>query len=183
MSEQRTNSNALEVPMWFDMPHEDRLPEFERLRQLVLEERRMEVLNRYKTRRKPSEEELSAGAYWEQIEPQCREAIFAMRRKGYSTRSSGFGAGNNQVVDGDLKGMGMDTVELLVGKGFSVSTPGGGDIIIAFRPAHADIHEITARWGELAELLPSLDQIAIPHTNDFEEFYQHIWLCEPYLRL
>lgn len=38
----------------------------------------------------PDAEELSLGAYWEQIEPQVRDAVLVLRRKGYNTYESGF---------------------------------------------------------------------------------------------
>jgi hypothetical protein len=38
-----------------------------------------------------SEEELRAGVYKEGLEPQVRDAVFALRRKGYATFESGFG--------------------------------------------------------------------------------------------
>jgi len=50
----------------------------------------------------PTEEEIYVGAFQEMLEPQVRDAVFEMHRKGYATESSGFGGENSeyQMVDG-----------------------------------------------------------------------------------
>src|SRR5258708_1162816 len=50
----------------------------------------------------PSEEELFMGAFKEWLEPQVRDAIFTLYRKGYATQSSGFHAREPdlQMIDG-----------------------------------------------------------------------------------
>src|ERR1700759_442476 len=85
--------HALDASEAADSKLLDRLTELRKFKQLrlnVLAAQETLITQRVMTNPIPDEEEFSAGAYREQIEPQCREAIFAMRRKGYRTGSSGF---------------------------------------------------------------------------------------------
>jgi len=87
-----------EIPGWEEIPHEKDLPEFQRLRRNVHAQREKEFLHRIETNPDPTEEEYDIDAYFEEIEPQCREAILKMRKKGYETYSSGFGSDNKLLM-------------------------------------------------------------------------------------
>lgn len=89
----KTLSGVVDIPDYSDLSDEETLPEFASLREKVLKEQKEEVKKRRSSNPAPDEEEISAGVYREAIEPQCREAIFTMRRKGYDTWSSGFNSG------------------------------------------------------------------------------------------
>lgn len=151
----------------YDIPDEENLPEFDKLRKTVLVQREKDFYERIKTNPVPSEEEKNIDAYREEIEPQCRDAIFKMRKKGYRTYSSGFGRGNKQIVDGVFEGINTDVTKFLKSKGYFVyivePNPGYASSI-AFRPKNADINEITNRWNELADLLPDLGHVSEPIT-------------------
>lgn len=71
---------------------------YARLRKAVVEKMQQEVLEREKNPGVVAEDELSLGAFWEQIEPQVRLALKVLRQKGYSTIESGFYGENRQVI-------------------------------------------------------------------------------------
>ncbi len=173
-SERKTLPSALDIPSYSDLPDEETLLEFASLREKVLREQIEEVEKRRASNPTPDEEELSAAAYREQIEPQCREAIFKIRRKGHDTWSSGFSSGNKfgnrQVLEGDLK-FDQPTVRLLKKNGYVVYRTGLlGYHSLNFRPQNPDLQEITAKWNELADLLPDLGHPALPHVRDSEDY-------------
>lgn len=170
----QNSSSALDIPSYSDLPDEDTLLEFASLREKVLREQKEEVEKRRSLNPIPNEEELSAGAYREEIEPQCREAVFVMRRKGYDTWSSGFSFGNKfgnrQVLEGNLK-FDQPTRELLKKHGYIVYTTKWERYhSLNFRPQNPDLQGITAKWNKLADLLPELGHPALPHTRDPEDY-------------
>lgn len=171
----KTLSGVVNIPDYSDLPDEETLPEFSSLREEVLREQKKEVEKRRSSNPTPDEDELSAGVYREAIEPQCREAIFTMRRKGYDTCSSGFSFGkkfgNRQVLEGNLE-FDQPTVELLKEHGYIVYTTSlwSGYHSLNFRPQNPDLQEITAKWNKLADLLPDLGQPALPHIRSEEDF-------------
>ncbi len=99
-------------------------------------------------------EEISAGVIREQIEPQCRDAVFAIRRKGYQTYNSGFGVGDLQVLDGMFGNIEPQVVESLTSNGYLVYETEPGNVGIAFQPERPDLDEMNTRWNQLAALLP-----------------------------
>jgi hypothetical protein len=64
--------------------------QFTRLRRQVHVSMKVEEQIRLKENPKPSEEELHMGAFKEWLEPQVRDAMSMMFKKGYATQSSGF---------------------------------------------------------------------------------------------
>ncbi|MCR4314029.1 MAG: hypothetical protein NUV84_02160 [Candidatus Uhrbacteria bacterium] len=169
----RSPERRLNIPNYYDLPKEEELQEFKNLREVILRERDKEVVKRISSNPIPDEEELSAGAYRELLEPQCRKAIFEMRRKGYDTASSGFGSGNTQVVDG-LFPLDQPTVDELVKKGYVVYEVGVNSPSIQFRPSTPDIEVITNTWDELAKLLPDLGAPARPHCSSLDSFSDEV---------
>lgn len=159
------------IPNYWDLPREEARPEFTELRKRVLRENEKEIIGRIASRPEPDQEELSAGAYREMIEPQCRDAIFLIRRKGYDTCSSGFGTGGTQVVDG-ISSLTQRDVDTLTQHGCIIYRP--GSLTIRFRPETPDIERITARWNELADLLPDLKTPARPLCSSRDEFYNEV---------
>lgn len=68
------------------------------LRKTTHEKMQEELTQRVKINPLATREELSMGAYQEQIEPQVRDAVLRLRRKGYTTTTSGFSGFNSQNV-------------------------------------------------------------------------------------
>ncbi len=105
-----------------------------------------------------SEDEKEIGVYWEQIEPQVRDAVHTLLKKGYWTIYSGF-----RSVDGDqemgIENVRMDTL-LLDGElekklhsiGFSFSRTPSSLHIRANQLASLD--EIKKAWNIVVEALP-----------------------------
>jgi hypothetical protein len=91
-------ANTIEGPP----KQETRAETFTELRQQTHAQIEQETAERVKTNPTPSDEEINAGAFPELLEPQVRDAVFEMRKKGYATESSGFGGetGEVQSIDG-----------------------------------------------------------------------------------
>ena len=111
---------------------------------------------------KPSEEELRAAAFREWLEPQVRDAIAEMYRKGYATQSSGFYGDHNEIqaidgyfsVDDDTKKK-IEALGAEVLDGVALGLP-MNELIrqIRFSPKSADIKEMKEKWDAIAAVLP-----------------------------
>lgn len=146
---------------------------FSELRKQSHEQIERETAERVKANPKPSEEEINAGAFPEMLEPQVRDAIFEMRKKGYATESSGFGGktGEVQSMDGyfeidakteqALRDMGVD---VLRDQGF-----GPAYSFIRFSPDKSDLGTIKAKWDAVARLLPDSGRQAEPSISGHAE--------------
>jgi hypothetical protein len=170
------------IPSWEELMSQpgmlqESTPPFKQLREEAIAATLSDTLTRAITHAEPTSEELSAGAYKEMIEPQCRDAIFAMRKKGYSTFSSGFGSGNLQVVDGVFP-QDLAVAKKLMDKGFIVYSPAS----FGFVAKTPDIVALTKRWNELVDLLPDLTTPPIPVTESLKDFREYISGQMPTLR-
>ncbi len=112
-----------------------------------------------------------AGAFREMIEPQARDALFEMYKKGYSTESSGFGGEDSeyQQIDGyfeldDETKKKLEEAGVKILKGKDIGLPGFGDnyTFIRFFPKEADADKIKEKWDEIASLLPQKANLASP---------------------
>jgi hypothetical protein len=170
------------IPYAWDFPQEKEDKNYSLLRDKILKQCLQDVLDRVAHNPEPSEEELSAGTYKEAIEPQCRDAIFKIRQKGYDTYSSGFGAGNSQVLDGLEFNFDIDTIKKLQDNGYVVYKIAPDVLSVLFLPKSTDMREITDKWNALADLLPDLSQPAPPQTEDRAEFDELLKSCFPQIR-
>lgn len=91
------------------------------LRQRVHQSMKKEEQARLKENPTPTEEELYMGAFREWLEPQVRDAIIEMYRKGYATQTSGFHGTKPelQMIDGYFS-IDQKTKEMLEGMGVEV---------------------------------------------------------------
>lgn len=181
MPDNEPNRCVSTLPNYYDLPKVEKKPEFDLLREQALAQRRSDVQQRLSTNLIPTEEELSAGTYKEAIEPQCREAIFTMRRKGYDTYSSGFGSSNSQVVDGSHFRFDEDTVRLLTYNNYVVYEVASGVPSILFRPENPNLDEIRELWNKLASLLPDLGKSAPSRVKDVRQFRGYFRRINPEL--
>ena len=69
----------------FNAEREKLFEELDKLREEAHAQIEKETEERIKNNPKPSEEEILAGAFREMIEPQVRNALFEMYKKGYGT--------------------------------------------------------------------------------------------------
>ena len=135
---------------------------FAALRRTIHQAMKREEAARLRDNPTPSEEELFMGAFKEWLEPQVRDAIVTMFRKGYATQSSGFHANKPdlQMIDGlftvdekaksSLAQMGIEVL-----RGVDVGLPKNKLItIIRFRAEDASLSTLKARWDAIAAALP-----------------------------
>jgi hypothetical protein len=136
--------------------------QFSRLRQSVHEQMKMETASRLHDNPTPTEEELYMAAFREWLEPQVRDAIPLMYKKGYATQSSGFHGTKTelQLIDGyfdvdeetkqKLADMGVEVL-----RGIDLGVPKNRWITgLRFRAEHPSIDEMTRRWDAVAAALP-----------------------------
>lgn len=138
-----------------------------------------ETAERVKNNPKPAEDEVTAGAFHEMIEPQVRDAVFEMRKKGYATESSGFGgkSGEVQQIDGNFE-IDQKTAEMLRRNGISVVTQETDEAIpwktsLRFStdsvPGPLTIENLKEKWDGIVGLLPNLEKPAEPSVSSGTE--------------
>ena len=133
-----------------------------------------EVFQRVEHDPVPTKEELSMGAYAEMIEPQVRDAVFMIRKKGYNTVSSGFNDLNIQSVYFSERihdALSQETIRKIESAGAEVKENG-----ISFSCDEADLEKIKQQWRAIAELVPDRGIEAVsspfPEAEDFRGRYK-----------
>ncbi|MEK9180459.1 MAG: hypothetical protein AAB897_03545 [Patescibacteria group bacterium] len=132
------------------------------LRDVIHAEMAEELQKRLKENPKPTEEELHSAAFNEWIEPQMRDAVAEMYRKGYATQSSGFYGDHNEIqaVDGYFfiddetkRKIGALGAEVLDGAGLGLPM---NKLIrqIRFYPKDTDMTSMKEKWDAIAAALP-----------------------------
>jgi hypothetical protein len=129
-----------------------------------------ETQERIRTNPVPTETEIELGAFVEMLEPQVRDALIHMHKKGYNTESSGFGGEQSdlQVIEGvfalDDKTKAQLTSQGVQVKATKLFSHPYTDII--FRPKEPDLAKIKEQWDAIAAILPDRGQPALPSTSD-----------------
>lgn len=166
----------------FDLcrPDERKRPtEFTQLRRKVREKTQKETEERIKNNPVPTEAELRLGCFVEQIEPQAREAVLTVNRKGYSTEGSGFaGEGEfgekHQAIEGFFT-IDDETKEKLEKMGVEIRT-GFQDrkifTTIQFQPKEPDLNSMKKVWDDIAAILPDTGQPAPQSINFFAKVFR-----------
>jgi hypothetical protein len=136
-----------------------------RLRHRVHEEMEREKERRLEENPAPTDVELSLGVYIEDIEPHVRDAVLELRKKGYSTRGSGFNSYNMQSVYLDLghpdfADIPKEVREKLEDLGAKFDKEGRQ---ITFACSEIDLGKMKAKWDEIVAELPNLDRAVIDH--------------------
>jgi hypothetical protein len=140
--------------------------DFAKLRRRTKDQDEWEGEQRKEQNPKATEEELSAGVYKEHLEPQVRDAIFALRRKGYTTYESGFSARyDRQMVSFEknhLENFQLpeDLVQKLAGLGVKAEV-NPNRVSLTFEK-FTELDEIKKIWDEISEALPDLGGPAEP---------------------
>jgi len=123
------------------------------------------------------EEELEAGAYRENLELQVRDAVFALRRKGYNSFESGFGdkVTGEQFIGFDktnaqrLPDIPDELTKELSSKNISIEFKEMNDryqLILTPIAEFPSIDEWKDVWGIVADLMPSISNLrAIENTH------------------
>ncbi|UEM12418.1 hypothetical protein J4G43_049895 [Bradyrhizobium barranii subsp. barranii] len=117
---------------------------------------------RLKENPKPTEEEIYMAAFKEWLEPQVRDAIALMYRKGYASQSSGFHGTKFEVqqIDGlftvdesTRAALNLMGVEVL--RGADIGAPNNKLVtILRFRAKDPSIAKMKEQWDAIAAALP-----------------------------
>ena len=133
------------------------------LRSATHKQMRKEKSQREITHPIATQEELSMGAYQEAIEPQVRDAMMAMRRKGYTTRTSGFGGLYSQSVRFDQLHLqewhASDNLRGALQKK-NINLRVKPDAIVFDCERALSIDEVKEAWNLIADALPDLGAVA-----------------------
>ncbi len=128
----------------------------------------------------PTEDELFMGAFKEWLEPQLRDAVSVMYKKGYTTESSGFHGSKTeqQTVDGyfeidketkdRLNAMGVEVL-----RGPDIGLPKNTHItMLSFKGSEPSIAALKKQWDALVAVLPQKEWPAglRPTCDRAEEF-------------
>ncbi|MGB7958026.1 MAG: hypothetical protein WCF77_04285 [Minisyncoccia bacterium] len=138
--------------------------------------------NRFMANPYASEEELRAGVYKEALEPQVREAVFALRNKGYDTFESGF---HDLVVGDQYVGFRKDSNdsikidtealnERFKGKGIGTKFYEEDDryTLSLISSADLSLEEWGRIWAEVADAVPAREGKSIPLLTGAETFVE-----------
>ena len=161
--------------------HQERLSEqFAQLRERTHQSMKIEEEMRLRENPKPSEEELYMAAFKEWLEPQARDAIYEMYKKGYATLSSGFHGEDHdvQTIDGYFT---IDDATKAVLQQRGVEVLRGADIglpknelitMLRFRATDPSLDAIKDQWDAIATALPnkSLPAGVRPISDGAEQF-------------
>jgi hypothetical protein len=146
-------------------------PYFEHLRSLALIESFQDTMVRIAENPVLTPEERNLGIFAEMLEPQVREAVMTLRKKGYQTSNSGFGPMPSQMIeiDGEVtlpprvfERIDSHAVSLTIADGVST---------LSFPMQMTDtLNTLTTVWNQIAEALPDMDRSVQPawktHRND-----------------
>ena len=126
----------------------------------------------------PDKTEFILGLFVEELEPQVRQAILTLHKKGYSTDESGFMYNSSdQMIEGDFQ-LEEKNVKKLESIGVIIETNPSGYTRILFSPEEANISKIKRKWNEIVSLLPDKNQSASPSmtrkARDFRSNYQSL---------
>jgi len=154
---------------------------FMRMRNDVHEKMQEELKVRETTDPVATEEELGAGVYRENLEPQVRDAVFLLRGKGYPTQESGFYGPEGQRItfaaDFNLKyKFSSEFIEQLQLAGLELKMIDGDIALIYQREVSLDFLKST--WDQITALLPDLGKPAEPsmisNTENFREVQEKL---------
>lgn len=138
---------------------------FAKLRKGIILEMQATQKERAKNNPIATDVELNMGAYQENIEPQVREVVSRLRKKGYATYESGFGGFDSQVISFEnncLENFQMpdQVIDKFKDQGVVIEIK-PNSIKLIFKNEF-DQSEIYNFWQELENYLPDLGEPAQP---------------------
>lgn len=144
---------------------------FEKLEYSVQRKIKDEIKRRIARNPHPNRFESNLGVFLEELEPQVKQAVLEMNKKGYSTDISGFmDEPVKQIIEGDFQ-LDEKTVEKLRGLSVTVETTSSGYTRLGFEPLEADLAKIKRQWIKIVSFLPNKHQAASPSmTRKAREF-------------
>lgn len=128
-----------------------------------IEQRRSKTLaHRVATNPHPNITEYQLGTFIEMLEPQVRQAVLELHKKGYSTDVSGFmDTPGKQIIEGDFL-LDDATVKRLRQVGVLVEVTSSSYTKLHFSITDANIPKIKRRWDTVVSLIPDKRQVATP---------------------
>jgi len=161
------------------------MAEFQTLRQKIIDSYQDRLRARIIANDVPTKEELDMNMYTEELEPQVRDAVLDLNRKGYSTASSGFHShpeADIQQIDGfftldhktqrDLRAIGVEVRSGNV-------KPDGSETwkeytSIRFKSKEPSLEAMKEKWAEITALIPDRGRPATPNIygKKFREEYE-----------
>lgn len=141
-------------------PKLQKLRVFTQLEYSIQTKMKNDLIRRKNRNPNPNKLESRLGIFIEELEPQVRQAVIEINKKGYSTDLSGFM--NNpceQMIEGDfqLEEKDINKLSLL---GVTVETNPSGYTRLKFSPKEADINKIKKHWNKVISRLPNKNIIA-----------------------
>lgn len=156
------------------IPHDLNLQKqrlFDKLKYKTLKSIDLDVKRRKVKNPHPDKIESVLGFFIEELEPQVRQAILELNRKGYSTDSSGFMNNScDQMIEGDFQ-LDEKTTKRLNEVGVQVETNPSGYTRLQFSPPEANLSKIKRQWNKIISLIPNKNEIAsVSMTRNAREF-------------
>jgi hypothetical protein len=149
----------------------DREIESIRLRGKIVERTHEEIDRREKEGPPPDAEELALGAFREAIEPQARDAVMALRAKGYTTTSSGFAGGDWQGVffaEDISQTLQPETVKALADEGVEINGRS-----MTFHAVEINQQAMKDQWDKIVALIPDRGSPAAPSNTPIAESFRN----------
>lgn len=140
---------------------EERLAAFQMLRTEMHRQEKEDITKRERENPHPTEEELRMGTFIEGIEPQVRDAVLTLVRKGYSPDGSGFDVDNPnlQTIYGPLE-LTKKEIQAIENAGAIVSDKYGPDEIQIRLQANTPTQSaIEKQWKQITDMLPDRGHI------------------------
>ena len=133
---------------------------FEKLKFNIRKKTETDLKTRILKKIKPDKTELSLGLFIEELEPQVKNAVLNMYKKGYSTDVSGFmDNALYQVIEGDFQ-LGENILKKLKFDNLVIETNPSGYTSLKFIPKKADLSEIKKQWDLIISRLPEIRKTA-----------------------
>ena len=146
-----------------------------KLRKSIVEQMRKDIERRKEQNPIATEEELNMGAYQESIEPQVREAVLRLRRKGYTTYESGFHGFNSQIISFEKNHLIPNELSDKI-KIYNVDIKIKPNSISFSYNHPLELDEIKDIWNQIEQILPDLKESAepcgLPQAKSFREKQQ-----------
>lgn len=110
----------------------------------------------------PTKTEWKLGLFMEMIEPQLRDIILMLYKKGYSTDVSGFiERDDSQSIEGDFT-LEEPAISSIASEGVRIETNRSGYTRLQFIPSTPDLKAIKDKWVKIASLFPRTGKTAQP---------------------
>lgn len=133
---------------------------FERLENSIRLSMNADIQKRKTSNPNPNKLESNLGIFIEELEPQVKQAVLDLNKKGYSTDVSGFTDNcGDQMIAGDFQ-LDEQSVKRLQAMDVFVELNSSGYTKLQFAPKSASVSKIKKEWNEIASIFPNKHQIA-----------------------